>query len=60
MPRKTYLLRQTVSLFKLAKQIRDPEVASVLLAKAADFNEPLSEPSLPRKDVSARAPDVEP
>jgi hypothetical protein len=43
-------------LLRFARETRDPDVATTLLAKAADFNE---KRDAPRTDVSPRAPDVE-
>jgi hypothetical protein len=60
MPHRSYLIRQATSLLRFAKQTRDPGVATVLLAKAADFNEQRDEHPPAKTDVSPRAPDVEP
>jgi len=60
MPHRNYFVRQAASLLRLATQIRNPEVATVLMVKAADFNEKLDQLPPPRTDVSPRAPDVEP
>jgi hypothetical protein len=60
MPHRKYLIRQATSLLRFAKQTRDPDVASVLLAKAADFNEQRNDHPPAKMDVSPRAPDVEP
>jgi hypothetical protein len=57
MPHRNYLIRQAAWLFRFAQETRDPEVATVLLAKAADLNEQLSAPGT---DASLQAPDVEP
>jgi hypothetical protein len=60
MPPRRYLIRQAASLLRFAKETRNPDVATVLVAKAADFNERIDKPTLPKTDVSPRAPDVEP
>ena len=60
MPHKNYFIRQATSLFRFAKETSNPEVATVLMAKAAEFNERLDEVTLPKMDASPRAPDVEP
>jgi hypothetical protein len=60
MPRRNYLIRQAASLMRFSKQTRDPDIATVLLAKAADLNEQREQIRPPKTDVSPRAPDVEP
>jgi hypothetical protein len=60
MPLTKYLMRQAASLLRFAKETNDPEVAAVLLAKAADFTEKLEQLPRAKQDVSPRAPDVEP
>ena len=58
MPHRRYLIRQATSLLRYAKETKNPEVAAVLLVKAAEFNDKVDEQSLPKMDVSPRAPDV--
>ena len=58
-PPKEYLFRQAVTLLKFAKAIGDPSAAAALLDKAADLNEKIEDPSLPKMDLSARPPDVQ-
>jgi hypothetical protein len=60
MPHRNYFIRQATSLLRFAKETNNSEVATVLTAKAAEFNEKLDETPRPRMDVSPRAPDVEP
>jgi hypothetical protein len=60
MPHKNYLIRQAASLLRFARETRNPEVATTLLAKAADFNEKRVAPRTNADpDASLRAPDVE-
>ena len=54
MPHRNYLIRQAAWLFKFAKETRDPEVATSLLAKAADLNEQLSVPTTDASPAGAR------
>ena len=58
MPLSKYLMQQAASLMRFAKETNDPEVAAVLLAKAADFNEKLAQLPHSKRD-SLQAPDVE-
>ncbi|MBV8919644.1 hypothetical protein [Bradyrhizobium sp.] len=60
MPHKNYFIRQAASLLRFAKETSNPEVAMVLAAKAAEFNEKLDEVRVAKMDASPRAPDVEP
>jgi hypothetical protein len=60
MPHRNYFIRQAASLLRFAKETSNSEMATVLTAKAAEFNEKLHEVPLPKMDVSPRAPDVEP
>jgi len=60
MPHRNYLIRQAASLLRFAKETSNSEMATVLMTKAAEFNEKLDEAPLRRADVSPRAPDVEP
>jgi hypothetical protein len=59
-PQKVYLLRQAAMLLKFAQETSNPEMASVLVDKAADLNAKVDELTVFRSDVSPRAPDVEP
>jgi hypothetical protein len=59
MPHRNYFVRQAAALLRFAKETRNPEMATVLMAKAADFNEKLDPLPLPKVDASPRAPDVE-
>jgi hypothetical protein len=60
MPHRNYFIRQAASLLRFAKETSNPEMATVLAAKAADFNDKLVEAPVPNVDVSPHAPDVEP
>ena len=60
MPHKNYFIRQAASLLRFAQETSNPEVAMVLAAKAAEFNEKLDEVRVAKMDASPRAPDVEP
>ena len=50
-----YLTRQATTLLKFAKTVTDPNIAAVLVQKAAELKSQVDD--LP--DRSARAPDVE-
>ncbi len=52
-----YLIRQTMWLLKFAKSTKSPELAAVLVEKAADFKAQIDETPLP--DRSPKPPDVE-
>ena len=54
---RNYLTWRAATLLKLARSIRDPEVAGALVEKAADLKSQLDQANLP--DLSPRAPDVE-
>lgn len=60
MPHRNYFIRQAASLLRFAKETGNSEVATVLMTKAAEFNEKRERVPPPRTDVSLRAPDVEP
>ena len=60
MPHRNYFIRQAASLLRFATETRNSEMATVLMVKAAEFNEKLDEVPLPKMDASPRAPDVEP
>jgi hypothetical protein len=61
MPHRNYFIRQAASLLRFAKETSNSEMATVLMTKAAEFNEKLDEVSLSKTiDASPRAPDVEP
>ena len=52
-----YLTRQATTLLKFAKTVTDPNIAAVLVEKAAELKSQMDESNLP--DKSPRAPDVE-
>jgi hypothetical protein len=52
-----YLTRQATTLLKFAKTVTDPNMAAVLVEKAAELKSQMDESNLP--DKSPRAPDVE-
>ena len=54
---RNYLTWRVATLLKLAKSIRDPQVAGALVEKAADLKSQLDQANPP--DKSHRAPDVE-
>jgi hypothetical protein len=56
---KRYWTRQAVTLLKFATLTKNPELAAVLIEKAADLKSQVDDTN-PTKDVSPRAPDVEP
>jgi hypothetical protein len=60
MPYRNYFIRQATTLLRFAKETGNSDMATMLMTKAAEFNEKLAEVPLSRKDVSPRAPDVEP
>jgi len=55
---RTYFARQATTLLKFAKSTANPELAAVLVEKAADLTSQVG--TSPPPDRSARAPDVEP
>jgi hypothetical protein len=52
-----YLTRQATTVLKFAKTVTDPNMAAVLVEKAAELKSQMDESNLP--DKSPRAPDVE-
>ena len=56
---KSYLMRQARALISFAKSTNNPELAAVLVERAADLKDQLDE-KMPSADPSLRAPDVEP
>jgi hypothetical protein len=56
---RRYLTRQAGALIEFAKSIRNPELAAVLVERAADFKEKADEKK-PALDPGPQAPDVEP
>jgi hypothetical protein len=56
---KNYFTRQATTLLKFAKSTANPELAAVLVEKAAELTAQV-EASPPSLDRSPRAPDVEP
>jgi hypothetical protein len=56
---KAYFARQAAILFRFAKATKDPKISAALLEKAADMKLQMDDPKASR-DVTARAPDVEP
>ena len=53
-----YLTRQATWLLKFAKSTRNPELAAVLVEKAADLKSKIDE-AVPPPDQSPKPPDVE-
>ena len=54
---RLYFVRQAKTLLAFAKSTRDPNLAAVLIERAADLT---AKAEQPRPDVAPRAPDVEP
>jgi hypothetical protein len=55
---RNYLTRQATTLLKFAKSTANPQLAAVLVEKAADLKSHVDE-TTPPPDQSPRAPDVE-
>jgi hypothetical protein len=56
---RLYFTRQAVSLLKFAKATSNPELAAVLVQKAADMRSQVEAPKQSSEDKSPVAPDVE-
>jgi len=56
---RSYLTRQAATLLKFAKSTQNPELAAVLIERAADLKLQVDE-TMPAFDRSPVAPDVEP
>ena len=56
---RLYLTRQAASLLKFAKATSNPQLAAVLVQKAADLKAQTEFPQRPSEDKSPRPPDVE-
>ena len=56
---RRYLTRQASALIRFAKSIDNPELAAVLVDRAADFKEKADE-KMPAPDPNPQASDVEP
>jgi len=54
-----YFTRQAASLLKFAKATSNPELAAVLVQKAADMRSQVESPKRSAEDKSPVAPDVE-
>jgi hypothetical protein len=55
---RSYFTRQATTLLKFAKSTNNPELAAVLIERAADLKSQLDE-RMPAPDQSPLAPDVE-
>jgi hypothetical protein len=55
---RSYLVRQATALLRFASSTRNPQLAAVLVEKAANFKSQVDE-APPSSDLSPRAPDVE-
>jgi len=55
---RSYFTRQATTLLKFAKSTNNPDLAAVLIEKAADLKSQVDETTAP--DPSPLAPDVEP
>jgi len=56
---RDYFVRQVTALLKFAKETTNPELAAVLIEKAADLKSQVDELST-TPDPTAQAPDVDP
>ena len=56
---RSYLTRQAATLLKFAKSTQNPELAAVLIERAADLKSQVDD-TMPLTDQSPVAPDVEP
>jgi hypothetical protein len=56
---RQYLARQAMSLLKFAHATNNPQLAAILVERAAHFKSQVDETIAPH-DLSPRAPDVEP
>ena len=56
---RLYFTRQAASLLKFAKATSNPELAAVLVQKAADMRSQAEAPKRSSEDKSPVAPDVE-
>jgi hypothetical protein len=56
---RQYLARQAASLLKFAQATNDPQLAAILVDKAVHLKSQVDE-TMPSRDLSPRAPDVEP
>jgi len=55
---RLYFTRQAAFLLKFARETSNPELAAVLVQKAADLSARTESPKPPSEDKSPRAPDV--
>jgi hypothetical protein len=56
---RLYFTRQAATLLKFARSTNDPQLAAVLIEKAADLKSQVDD-AIPAPDKSPRAPDVQP
>lgn len=56
---RQYLARQAKAMLQFARATKNPQLAAVLVAKAAHLKSQVDE-TKPQQDISPRAPDVEP
>jgi hypothetical protein len=56
---KTYFTRQAASLLKFAQSTSNPQLAALLIQKAADLKSQVEPQPRPGEDKSPQAPDVE-
>jgi hypothetical protein len=56
---RQYLARQATSLLKFARTTKNPQLAAVLIEKAAHLKSQVDD-TVPSRDLSPKAPDVEP
>lgn len=56
---RSYFTRQAASLLKFARSTSNPELAALLIQKAADLKSQIEPQPRPSDDKSPQAPDVE-
>lgn len=59
MPGRTYFTRQAASLLRFARSTSNPELAALLVQKAADMGSQAEPQPRPSQDKSPQPPDVE-
>lgn len=57
---RDYFMRQAATLFRFAKETKDPELSAALMEKAADLKLQVDESGGARPDMTPQAPDVVP
>jgi hypothetical protein len=57
---KAYFVRQAGILFRFAKATKDPKISAAIMEKAADLKLRVDDPAAASRDVTPRAPDIDP